>query len=86
MKFGKKIVILMNVILKENDLWWRDTQNLLYGIVLNPHLLVQFLPSPEYPGLHAHVNDPTVSVQVASSWQLSLSRVHSSSSKKNGSS
>ena len=54
----------------------------MYAIFFNPHLLVQVLPSPEYPDLHVHVNDPSVSVQTALLWQSSASRLHSFSSKK----
>ena len=53
----------------------------MYAIFFNPHLLVQVLPSPEYPDSHAHVNDPSVSVQTALSWQSSTSRLHSFLSK-----
>merc|ERR1712087_969875 len=38
---------------------------------------VQVLPSPEYPDIHAHVNDPSVSVQTALLWQSPASRLHS---------
>ena len=54
----------------------------MYAIFFNPHLLVQVLPSPEYPDSHAHVNDPSVSVQTALLWQSSSPRSHSSLSKK----
>ena len=51
-------------------------------LCLNHHLpAVHILPSPSNPILHAHLNDPSVFLQVAFLWQLSL-RSHSSISKK----
>ena len=40
----------------------------------------QSIPSPVYPWLQLHVNEPTVLVQVASEWQLWASSAHSSTS------
>ena len=37
-----------------------------------------FTPSPEYPILQPHLNDPTVSLQVAKPWQLWVLSAHSS--------
>ena len=42
------------------------------------HLPEQITPSPENPTLQVQQNDPYVLVQVASSWQLCVSRTHSS--------
>ena len=38
----------------------------------------QYVPFPEKPALHSQVKEPTVSLQVALSWQLSLLMIHSS--------
>jgi hypothetical protein len=43
-------------------------------------MLAQYVPFPEYPESHWQVKDPSVSVQVALSWQLSVMVVHSSMS------
>jgi hypothetical protein len=40
-------------------------------------ILAQVKPSPEYPGLQLQENEPSVSVQIASSWQLSVFDAHS---------
>lgn len=44
--------------------------------------LLQVTPSPENPVLQLHVNEPSVLVQTASSWQLSVPSSHSLSSKE----
>ena len=62
--------------------WYLSNISLLYWIFFYPHLLVQLFPSPVYPELHVHVNDPVVSVQAAFLSQSSSFRVHSSLSKK----
>ena len=41
-------------------------------------MFVHVVPSPLYPLLHAHVNEPAVSVHVASAGQLCAAVVHSS--------
>ena len=49
------------------------------GLVDSPE---HVCPLPEYPVLQAHENDPTVSVHVASAWQLCVPSVHSLGSDK----
>ena len=48
----------------------------------NSRKLVQFFPFPKYVGLHVHVKDPTVLLQLALTSQSCDPSVHSSASVK----
>ena len=53
-----------------------------YAIIYHYNTPSHVIPSPKYPVLHLHVNEPSVFVQAAFASQLSVADSHSSISKK----